>query len=265
MVVVVVVVYQLTQLRTLCLTVVGGRVQRWDLRLLNRPKQLLPVLCSQPSMAIYSSHGKIIPAKRISFNSSHQLVVFWCPVSASFFLPPVASSPRDLRSHYGPSWSTSIQEILLTRVSQYHTPCSRQTSATFSHIIQPQQINSSQKLDKYYIVTSVSDGRRGTIMAERRCRSELRLHVQIADYREQLRGKNIILVSLCRRLFHLGLCQHRRHRLQSEDRVQTGQASEASDLGEYRKLLNLSLRIVSLLALLKFASKGLKISSKQTN
>ena len=69
-------------------------------------------------------------------------------------------------------------------------------------------------------------------MAEGRSRPELRLHVQAADHRQQLSGQDLLPLQVRRRLLHLRLRQHRRHRLQSEDSVQTGQEGQTANMGK---------------------------------
>ena len=51
------------------------------------------------------------------------------------------------------------------------------------------------------------------------CRPEFRLHVQTADHWEQQRRKDLFPLPLRRQLVHVGIRQHRRHRLQGQDRL----------------------------------------------
>lgn len=76
------------------------------------------------------------------------------------------------------------------------------------------------------------DGGCRSEMAERRGRPEFRLHVQAADNRKQLGGKDVFPVPIRGRQLHVSLRQHRRHRLQGQDRVQARQARQAPDMGK---------------------------------
>lgn len=71
-------------------------------------------------------------------------------------------------------------------------------------------------------------------MAEGRVRPELRLHVQVAHHRQQQRRQDVVLVSVRRRQFHVGIRVHGRHRFQSKNRVQARQTGQTSDMGESR-------------------------------
>ena len=82
--------------------------------------------------------------------------------------------------------------------------------------------------------SSVADGWRRAIMAERRSRPELRLHVQAAHHREQLGGQDLLPLPVRWRFLHLGLRQHCWYRLQSEDCIQTGQEGQVANLGEFQ-------------------------------
>lgn len=69
-------------------------------------------------------------------------------------------------------------------------------------------------------------------MAKRRSRSEFRLHVQIADNREQFGGEDVISLQIRRWQLHLRVRQHGWDRFQGQDRLQARQASQITNMGK---------------------------------
>ena len=50
---------------------------------------------------------------------------------------------------------------------------------------------------------------------------EFRLHVQVANHRKQQRRQNLLPLPVFGQLVHVVFRQHRRHRLQGQDRLPT--------------------------------------------
>lgn len=90
-------------------------------------------------------------------------------------------------------------------------------------------MNKMQITDFFYKVCFLLPDGRAT---ERRIRSELWLHVQTADHRQQQCGKDLISLPLRWRLLHVSVCEYGGHRFQSQNRLQERQEGQTADLGE---------------------------------